>query len=151
MRPEPGRHIYTLGTSTRTAEGLLSVLKAYDIELVADVRSFPTSRFEHFRQKHLAGLLDEAGIAYVYLGKELGGYRKMGYLNYIATGDFQAGVGKLERIAAHRKSAFLCAERFPWRCHRRFIAGEMEKRGWQVTHIIDEKRVWQPHPRLPLD
>jgi uncharacterized protein (DUF488 family) len=150
MNPEQSKHIYTLGTSTRTPEEFLSLLKAYGIEVVADVRSFPTSRFEHFKQRNLAQLLEDAGIAYVYLGKELGGYRKTGYMNYIATSDFQVGLRKLGKLAAHRKTAFLCAERLPWRCHRRFIARELEGRGWQVTHIIDEKRVWNPQPRLPL-
>jgi uncharacterized protein (DUF488 family) len=29
-------------------------------------------------------------------------------------------------------------------CHRRFIALELEKRGWQVSHIIDKERNWVP-------
>jgi hypothetical protein len=49
---------------------------------------------------------------------------------------------RLERIARERKMAFICAERLPWRCHRRFIARELEKRGWQVIHIIDKGRDW---------
>jgi len=152
MSPDRERstHIYTLGTSTRSPEEFLSLLKSYGIEVVADVRSFPTSRFEHFTQRNLAGLVEDAGIRYLYLGRELGGYRRMGYVNYLATADFRAGLRKLERIASTRKTAFVCAERLPWKCHRRFIAGELEKRGWQVVHIIDEKKTWQPGPRLPL-
>jgi uncharacterized protein (DUF488 family) len=147
---KPGKTVYTLGTSTRSPEEFISLLKSYGIEVMADVRSFPTSRFEQFTQRNLAALVEGVGIHYVYLGKELGGYRKTGYVNYMATADFQAGLRRLERLSRARRTVFVCAERLPWKCHRRFIAGELEKRGWQIVHIIDGKRTWQPAPRLPL-
>jgi len=52
------------------------------------------------------------------------------------------GVKKLEKVAWERRAAIVCAERFPWRCHRRFISLELEKQGWQVIHIIDQGRDW---------
>ncbi|GFP36050.1 hypothetical protein HKBW3S43_01838, partial [Candidatus Hakubella thermalkaliphila] len=30
--------------------------------------------------------------------------------------------------------------------HRRFIALELEREGWEVVHIIDKERTWQPKP-----
>jgi uncharacterized protein (DUF488 family) len=36
--------IYTLGTSNRTLEEFLEILKEYKIEAVVDVRHWPTSR-----------------------------------------------------------------------------------------------------------
>jgi uncharacterized protein (DUF488 family) len=38
---------------------------------------------------------------------------------------------------AHRDLAFLCAEKNPWECHRRFIAEELARRGLDVRHIVD--------------
>ncbi len=74
----------------------------------------------------------------------MGGFRKKGYEDHTQTEDFSAGIEKLERIAAKSVTAFMCAERFPWRCHRRFIAQDLERKGWKVIHILDEERTWEP-------
>jgi uncharacterized protein (DUF488 family) len=144
---EPGKLIYTLGTSTRVMDEFVELLSSHSVGVVVDVRRFPSSRFEHFRREKLEGLLPEAGIEYIYMGEELGGYRRGGYKNFTATSQFQAGLRKLEEIAQKRSTAIICAERFPWRCHRRFIALELEKQGWQVSHIIDKGRDWVPRKR----
>jgi uncharacterized protein (DUF488 family) len=78
--------IYTLGTSTHSKEEFLELLKYYHIETVVDVRSFPQSRFEHFTKKNLMSMLKEVGINYIHLGKQLGGFRKGGYLSYTKSG-----------------------------------------------------------------
>ena len=135
---------YTLGTSTRSPGEFLKLLKTHRVEVVVDVRRFPTSRLEHFRQEKLVRLLGEADIDYIYLGEELGGYRRQGYTDFTITTQFQVGLKKLAEIARKKKTAFICAERFPWRCHRRFIARELEKRSWHVVHIIDPGRDWIP-------
>lgn len=136
--------VYTLGTSTRSPKEFIELLTSHGVEVVVDVRRFPSSRFEYFRREKLTGLLSEAGIDYIYMGEELGGYRRGGYQNFTATSKFQMGLKKLEEIARKRRTAIICAERFPWRCHRRFIALELEKQGWQVNHIIDRERDWLP-------
>ena len=136
--------IYTVGTSTRTKEEFIELLRHYDLATVADVRSFPQSRFEHFNRENLAKLLSEVAIDYVYLGRQLGGFRKGGYQAYTQTSAYHAGIRKLEEIAQNGSTAFICAERFAWKCHRRFIASTLEQRGWAVLHIIDKDRVWNP-------
>jgi uncharacterized protein (DUF488 family) len=136
--------IYTLGTSTRGSTEFLSLLRNNHIELVIDVRRFPTSKYEHFRQKQLSQLLAQANMEYSYLGRELGGYRSQGYQSFTESDEFQQGLDRLERAAEQKRAAVICAERFPWRCHRRFISRELEKRGWKVVHIIDDKRTWVP-------
>ena len=141
---EQGKLIYTLGTSTRSAEEFVRLLTGHGMEVVVDVRRFPSSRFEHFRGEKLAGLLAEVGIDYIYMGEELGGYRREGYQNFTTTFEFQSSLKKLEEVARERKTAIICAERFPWHCHRRFIALELEKQGWQVKHIIDQGKEWLP-------
>ena len=136
--------IYTVGTSTRTKEEFIGLLRHYQLTTVVDVRSFPQSRFEHFNRGNLAKLLSEVSIDYVYLGKELGGFRKGGYQNYTQTDPYHAGICRLEEIAQKGCTAFMCAERFAWKCHRRIIASTLAERGWKALHIIEKDRVWNP-------
>ena len=142
-----GEVIYTLGTSDRSAEEFLGLLRGLGIQVVVDVRRFPSSRYEHFRGEELERLVEGGGIGYVYLGRELGGYRKGGYESYVESDDFREGLGRLRRLARGRRVVILCAERLPWRCHRRFIARELEREGFTVVHVIDEKRIWAPKGR----
>ena len=147
MNHEQDKLIYTLGTSTRTREEFIELLSNHDIEVVVDVRRFRSSRFEHFRKENLKTLLLGAGTDYIDMGEELGGYRRGGYNHFTTTFQFQAGLGKLEEIARKIRTTIICAEKFPWRCHRRFIALELEKRGWRVSHIIEKGKEWAPRKR----
>jgi len=135
--------IFTLGTSSRTLEEFVQLLRMNSVEMVTDVRSFPTSKFPHFKKEALSQSLGEEGLGYLFLGKELGGYRKGGYEAYTQTHDYLRGLELLERLASRCRCAILCAERLPWRCHRRFIGRSMQERGWKVLHIIEERRVWE--------
>jgi uncharacterized protein (DUF488 family) len=110
--------IYTLGTSIHTREEFGELLRHYHIETVVDVRSFPQSRFEHFKKENLMSMLQEAGITYIHLGKQLGGFRKGGYVSYTKSIPYQEGISNLEKIGKKSITAFICAERFPWKCHR---------------------------------
>jgi uncharacterized protein (DUF488 family) len=135
--------IFTLGTSNRTLDEFVKLLKFYAIEMVVDVRSFPTSKFPHFKKETLLQSLGEQGFGYYYLGKELGGYRKGGYEAYTQTLEYLVGMELLERMASRCRCAILCAERLPWRCHRRFIGRSLQERGWKVVHILDEEKTWE--------
>jgi len=137
-----GEVIYTLGTSDRTPDEFLGLLESLGIEAVVDVRRFPTSRFDHFKRDELSRLLEGRGFSYIYLGQELGGYRSQGYRAYLETEEFRHGLERVEELARGRMVVILCAERLPWRCHRRFIGQELERDGFRVEHIIDEKRGW---------
>jgi len=136
--------IYSIGSSTRQIEEFIDLLHHFQIKTLVDVRSFPKSRFNHFIKENLDRELNKAGIEYLYLGKELGGYRKGGYGNYTLTTHYEKGVNDLEAIGKKDTTAFMCAERLPWKCHRKFIAISLQERGWKVIHIIDEKKVWEP-------
>jgi uncharacterized protein (DUF488 family) len=136
--------IYTLGTDRRNREDFIEILLGYDIEAFLDVRSFPRSRIPLFHRESLEELLPLHGIEYHFLGRELGGLRKGGYITYIVTEDFQRGIDAVEKIAKEKTSVIVCAERFPWKCHRKWISRELHKRGWQVEHIIDKGKVWAP-------
>jgi uncharacterized protein (DUF488 family) len=145
--PEEGHTLYTLGTSTRTSDEFLDLFREHNIEVGVDVRSFPTSRFPHFIKESLERTLELERIHYHYLGKELGGFRKGGYPAHMETDSFRKGLEKLEEISRERRSAFFCAEKFPWRCHRRWVARKLIERGWKVIHIIEKGRVWVPRTR----
>lgn len=138
------KKIYTLGTDRRTEEDFVEILLAYNIQSLIDVRSFPRSRIPIYIKKNLENLLIQEGIDYHYLGKELGGFRKGGYVSYIITDEFIKGIELLESIAEQKNSVIVCAEKLPWKCHRRWIARELQKRGWIVEHIIDKGKVWVP-------
>ena len=135
--------IFSLGTSNRSWEVFIELLRTHAVEMVVDVRSFPTSKFPHFRREALSLSLAEEELGYSYLGKELGGYRKGGYEAYTQTLEYLVGIELLERMASRCRSAILCAERIPWRCHRRFIGRSLQERGWEVVHVIDEGKVWK--------
>jgi uncharacterized protein (DUF488 family) len=140
--------IYSLGSSTRAPEEFIGLLNVYSIKTLVDVRSFPTSGFEHFKKENLERLVKENGINYVYLGKALGGYREGGYEAYMETEAYRQGLEELEKIARQSPTAFMCAERLPWKCHRRFIGEGLKTRQWRVVHIIDAGRVWEPGPQF---
>ena len=142
--PESVSSIYTLGSSNRTPEEFIQLLNHYCIRALVDVRRFPTSKFSHFKKESLAKLLTSSHIDYVYLGDLLGGYRRKGYEAYTESNEFREGLKKLESLGSKKSTAVMCAERLPWRCHRRFIGKHLESRGWRIIHIIDEKRVWEP-------
>ena len=142
QRRKPGV-VYTVGHSTRSLEELISLLKEHRIEAVADVRRFPRSRRNpQFNREVLEEVLPQRGIEYHWLGEELGGYRSGGYEAYIGSDGFERGIERLEDLSRRRRTAVMCAEKLWFRCHRRFIADEMAKRGWEVWHIIE------PHGKL---
>ncbi len=134
--------IYTLGSSLRSEEEFLELIKAYKIQLVIDVRRFPVSKLEHFNRDNLSHFLKASGIEYLYMGEQLGGYRRGGYHSYTQTTGFQTGVEEVMRWASRFTAALLCAERLPWRCHRRFIAQALEEKGWNVVHILEQDKTW---------
>ena len=138
------KKIYTLGTNKRSEEDFIEILLAYNIQSLIDVRSFPRSKIQIFRRENLELLLNSEKIEYHFLGAELGGFRKGGYIAYTITDDFRKGIDLLESIAFTKTSVIICAERFPWKCHRKWIARELHKRGWGVEHIIDKGKVWIP-------
>ncbi|MDY7032866.1 MAG: DUF488 family protein [Thermodesulfobacteriota bacterium] len=83
-------------------------------------------------------------MKYYYFGKELGGYRKNGYDAHTQTEDFQRGRDELEKISKKNFTVIMCAEKLPWKCHRKNIGDHLRKREWRVVHIIDREKVWEP-------
>jgi len=148
-------HFFTVGHSNRSLDDLISLLKEYSIEALVDVRRWPSSKsFPHFNRECLDEALRRNNIKYFWLGKELGGYIKNGlgetspnkawrslgfrnYADYTLTEEFKRGISRLLSYGERWRVAYMCAEKFYWRCHRRIISDYLVAKGHQVTHIID--------------
>lgn len=146
--------VFTIGHSTRTWKDFLELLRAHRIKRVIDVRSIPRSRHNpQFDRETLSLKLRAARIGYVHLRK-LGGLRHArrdspnmgwrntsfrGFADYMQTPDFEAGLQRLIKLAKHKKSALMCAEAVPWRCHRSLIADALVVHGIPVAEIVSRK------------
>jgi uncharacterized protein (DUF488 family) len=138
--------VLTIGHSNHSVEKLFELLRAHRVTAVADVRSSPYSRAnpdfnrELFREK-----LKENGIAYVYLGYELGArpddhrYYEQGRVQYRKLSQsnlFKAGLGRVFKGAQSYTLVILCAEKEPLACHRTLlVAKELVALGISVEHI----------------
>ncbi len=136
--------VYTLGTDRKAEEDFVEILNYYGIEAVIDTRRFPRSKFSTYNRENLETLLESLAVEYHFMGELLGGFRRGGYEEYSATGDYKRGIVHLEEIAGRKTSAVLCAEKLPWKCHRRWIARSLKEGGWKVIHILDKGKVWAP-------
>ena len=134
-----GLTVWTIGYSGCSKRTFLALLKDYGIEILVDVRHFPTSKNPDFKKEALEVWLPENGIRYVWLGDLLGGYRRGGYERYMGTPAFREGIEKLLQIAREGRTCIMCMERNPKYCHRRFIAAYLEAMGVQVVHILRRK------------
>lgn len=68
-----------------------------------------------------------------------------GYADHIASQEFATGLARLQQLAAHRRTAIMCAEVLWWRCHRSLISDVLMTNGTRVLHIQDEKHI-EEHP-----
>ena len=133
--------MWTIGHSNRSIEQFVTLLEEHKIEALVDIRSFPTSKIEHFKREEMERWLPEHGIEYVWLGKELGGYRRGGYEAHMKTEVFREGVEKLLEFARQRHVCIMCMEKNPKYCHRRFLTAYLERRGVEVIHILEKGQV----------
>jgi len=146
--------IYSIGHSTHTIDQFLDLLQIYKIKMIADVRRFPTSKkYPHFERQNLQSELEKKKIDYFWLGEYLGGYRKGGYQLYMESELFLKGIHELIATAETQITAFMCAEKLFFRCHRRFISDHLLQLDWQVIHIFDETTTYlhKPTDSMPLD
>lgn len=165
MKNDPGSasaptRIWTVGHSTRSTEEFNEILRAHDIEILADVRSFPGSRrYPQFNKEELSTVLPSVGIEYVHL-RELGGRRRArkdsintawrnesfrGYADYMESSEFREGIEVLLECGRRKSTTIMCAESLWWRCHRSLIADFLKARDVEVIHILDAKKT-EIHP-----
>jgi uncharacterized protein (DUF488 family) len=156
--------VLTIGHSTHPWEEFLGLLRVHGVERVIDVRTIPRSRHNpQFNKDVLRRKLRGARIGYVHL-PALGGLRRArtdsvnvgwrnasfrGFADYMQTPEFDAGLQRLIKLAREKRSAVMCAEAVPWRCHRSLIADALLVRGIPVADIIGEKAT-RPHALTPF-
>jgi uncharacterized protein (DUF488 family) len=146
--------LYTIGHSTRSLDELIGALRAHQIQTLVDIRAFPMSRrLPQFNRDSLEQSLPLAGIRYVSM-TTLGGYRKKileesphlalrnrsfrNYADYMLTPEFDHAIAELLAIAEDSPTAYMCAERLYFRCHRMLISDWLVARGHEVLHIDAE-------------
>jgi len=151
--------IYTIGHSTRPFEDFAALLEAAGVHAIADVRRFPASRrYPQYNRGELGRLLEARGMRYAWLGEALGGRRSeiqpierspnrawqvpafRHYADAMATAPFLAALEELEARARQQPTAFMCAEKLWWKCHRRLLSDLLLARGWRVAHLLDSGR-----------
>lgn len=133
--------VYTIGYGAKSRASLLALLQRYKIEVLVDVRRWPSSKNEEFKRGSMEKWLQDASIRYVWVGNILGGFRKGGYEKYMADAEFQKGVKELVEAALQNRVCIMCLEVSPKGCHRRYIARYLRGLGVAVKHIISDKKV----------
>lgn len=139
--------LFTIGHSTHSAEALIGLLKRHGITAVADLRSTPFSRRNpQFNRSKLEAELEANGIAYHFLGKELGArakdarFYRDGRVDYDLLGAselFRSGLERLRADAQRARLAILCAEKEPLDCHRAILVSRrLKDLRVSVRHIL---------------
>jgi uncharacterized protein (DUF488 family) len=126
--------IFTIGYAGRSLDEFVDTLRSNGITEVIDVRAFPTSKYEDFKGENLRKSLSKNGISYLHL-KELGGYRRPSYSEFMKTEEFKKGLDILLKEARGKNVAIMCLERSFRRCHRRFIAERLGELEVEIMHL----------------
>jgi uncharacterized protein (DUF488 family) len=152
--------LYTIGHSTRPFDELIEALQTHEIQTLVDIRAFPMSRqLPQFNRESLEKSLLAAGISYVWM-KALGGYRKKireespnvalrnasfrNYADYMLTLEFEDAMAEMVALAEGSRTAYMCAERVYFRCHRMLVSDWLVAHGHEVMHI-DATGPVKPH------
>ena len=61
------------------------------------------------------------------------------------TKDFSEALEELVHLAKRHRTAIMCAEAVPWRCHRNLISDALVTRGWDVSHILSASKADHHH------
>ena len=155
--------VLTVGHSTRTLKEFVALLLAHGVNQLVDVRTIPRSRHNpQFNRDALPRPLQKAGIRYRHMAG-LGGLRHArrdsintgwrnasfrGFADYMQTTEFQEALDQLIQLAQKRRTAIMCAEAVPWRCHRSMIGDALLVRGVRVEEIASLTRT-RPHTLTP--
>ena len=143
--------LYTIGHSTHITEAFIALLTQYDVTAVCDIRSSPYSRYNpQFNRETLREELQKQGIAYVFLGKELGprsddpSCYKNGKVLYdliAVTERFQKGLNRVREGAKSYRVTLLCSEKDPITCHRMNLVCRHLRDGFEIRHILENGHV----------
>jgi uncharacterized protein (DUF488 family) len=146
-----GAKLFTIGHSAHPIEEFIALIKRAGATAIADVRSAPYSRFNpQFNSDTFQAALKKHGIAYVFLGRELGARSddpscyengRVQYGRLARTTLFSSGIQRLIKGAESHVVAVMCAEKEPLDCHRTLLVSRaLEAEGASVTHLLADGR-----------
>jgi uncharacterized protein (DUF488 family) len=160
----PKDTIFTVGHSTLPLEDFIALLQVFRIDCLADIRTVPRSRHNpQFNSDMLGNALHACNIDYVLLSA-LGGLRHArkdspntgwrnssfrGYADYMQTEEFAHGLDELMALSRKSRTAIMCAEAVPWRCHRSLVADALSVRGIPVVEILSANN-YRDHKITPF-
>jgi len=144
--------VFTVGHSNLEIGKFVELLKQHGVQAIADVRSSPYSQYNpQFNREVLQQGLQGHGIAYVFLGQELGARRserecylegRADYELISQTPAFKRGIERVTQGAAKMRVALMCAEKDPVDCHRCILVSpHLRRQGLQVLHILSDGTV----------
>lgn len=144
--------IFTVGHSNHPLERFLELLSLQQVQQLVDVRSRPYSRHApHYSKPQLQQSVTRHGLQYLFLGRCLGGLlqREAGetdvtqaYQRRALELDFGLGLDRVLELASDGRTALMCAEEDPRRCHRHLLlAPQLSARGAQVVHLRGDGRL----------
>ncbi len=155
------REIFTIGYGNRKIGEFLDLLRKYEIELLVDVRSHPSTRakygdLEKYNQEALNDTLNREGIDYLfprttprlYSKENLLGGRPRGDTDCYIDGKLNAerceeriwyreGIALLKELACEQRVVIMCSELDPERCHRYYVISKTltKDENFTVIHI----------------
>lgn len=143
------KELFTIGHSVHAVEGFLELLKRHSINALCDVRSSPYSRYSpQFNRESLKEDVLKQGIAYIYLGAELGPRSsdlscyengKVQYQRLAEREIFQQGLIRLRKGMETHRIALMCAEKDPLTCHRMLlICRNLRGDDIHIRHILED-------------
>ena len=140
--------IHTIGHSDHTTAAFVDLLRRHAITLVVDVRSQPYSRWaSQFNREMLARDLEDAGIAYRFMGDALGGrpadpalydagQERPDYERLAQAPAYLLGIDQLLELARSECVVVMCGEGDHRHCHRHLLVAQtLLARGAHVLHI----------------
>ena len=141
--------IMTVGHSNHQWASFAQLLREHTVTAVADVRSSPYSRINpDYGRELLQQRLRTAGIAYVFMGRELGARRteRECYVDRQARYEriaelplFKNGLNRLRAGLQDHRIALLCAEKDPITCHRMvLVCRQFRGDSIDIQHIRED-------------
>jgi len=138
-----------------TIESFVGVLRERNIGALIDVRSNPYSRmFPEYNKEHLAGILENSGIAYrnykegfgaqqdngAWHAVDANGHKYLDFELFAASDVFVDSAARVEKgIDLGHMPILMCAENDPVTCHRAILISRwFHEHGYQVEHIYLE-------------
>jgi uncharacterized protein (DUF488 family) len=143
------KELLTIGHSIHSVESFIELLRRHDVNALCDVRSSPYSRYSpQFNRESIKEDVLKHGIAYIYLGAELGPRSsdpscyengKVQYQRLAEKEIFQQGLARLRKGIEHYRVALMCAEKDPLMCHRMLlICRHLRCENIRIRHILED-------------